>query len=812
MAMNLTCPVCQRTYRLDPIKIPAKISTVKCKTCRYPIPLDPPANKEKPASADKIKIKCQYCSKKYSINAKKIPPSISEVNCKKCGHSISLEPSPPVSDTPATAKNKITCLYCNKSYRIDQSKIPAGKETMKCKSCGHRISLKPKPQNFLTAKSDINPAVASKQSPKMSAKVTPLLQTRVRQPSPTWKKPWLLAAVLAIIVVGVTLIFTGSDFARLLSGQLAQKDTDRIESRHHPEDIVQPFMVLDLNVPLAIGEFERQFLVDETSLKDKILISFFKSSKIEKAQLFLYPDAKHNFLPVVLIHGSNRNSLKSSIDSIGLVKPLLVHLKGDSYRINKRSLPKKHQNDWPLDLYRAELLDQGAIIAPKTVISRLKSNGMLQKTQVAKIAARLKKPQSVAVMAIQIPDALPTGWQTKLNNHPALIDDPRTAVLAADGCQKLSQVIESLKNIDFMALELRVDEARKRTLSYTQVFRKGTNGRKVYRRLKSGAFDNLAAEQILASLINFSKDSDYQHRLTFKRNRLNLNLSWQAQNDEDFLTALAEAAFGQTVAVEMGLQPTKGRITARYANAPLMMASVDAGALQSEIPKVLEQSIFAGGYFDQGDNPRMTLKMRPFDLPNAALAELTYDVKAVLTSDGKDVLRPVVGKSRSKLLLGRKHPAQIMLNIQKGTPVKSLGTAKIHFNLELPTSVALVEFKNGESAGHPKSSNGVSVKLVRLEKDVAQIAYHGGQAIKLFAFDRSGRCLASGESIISSTTVSVRFHGIIDRLMVAVVKAKLDYPFEIAVDLTGSKKMAAQQPSRTITEPHQLKVKREFAS
>jgi hypothetical protein len=135
-------------------------------------------------------------------------------------------------------------------------------------------------------------------------------------------------------------------------------------------------------------------------------------------------------------------------------------------------------------------------------------------------------------------------------------------------------------------------------------------------------------------------------------------------------------------------------------------------------------------------------------------------------------------------------PGYIDVNVKKGTPAEALGTAKIRFQLSLPASLTKLEFVSGKARGSVRESNGVWVKLERLERDVAAVTYRGGATAQLFAFDKSGQALTSKESMRSSSSVATRFQGEINALMVIVVQEMFDYPFEVDVDLNRDKKIA----------------------
>jgi hypothetical protein len=212
--------------------------------------------------------------------------------------------------------------------------------------------------------------------------------------------------------------------------------------------------------------------------------------------------------------------------------------------------------------------------------------------------------------------------------------------------------------------------------------------------------------------------------------------------------------------------------------------------LKKTIPNAVRQSLLPGNYWNNGGQPRMTLDLDTIEVPNASLAQLTYEVLEVVTTDGRNVLRVEENKFQPKINPGSASPGYIDVNVKKGTPAKALGTAKIRFQLSLPAGLAKLEFVCGNAPGSVRESNGVWVKLGRLEKDVAKVTYRGGASAQLFAFDKTGRALASKESMSSSSSVTTRFQGEIKTLMVVVVQKMFDYPFEVDVDLNKDKKLA----------------------
>ena len=89
-----------------------------------------------------MKITCPKCQKNYTINETKIPAGVKTAKCKACGHPMPLmgtAPGKPSADTPVI---KRSCLYCGQTHSLGRDKIPPGTTSIKCKSCGRPVPLK----------------------------------------------------------------------------------------------------------------------------------------------------------------------------------------------------------------------------------------------------------------------------------------------------------------------------------------------------------------------------------------------------------------------------------------------------------------------------------------------------------------------------------------------------------------------------------------------------------------------------------------------------------------------------------------------
>ncbi len=803
---------------MDPNRIPGGVTSTKCKACGNSISLRPavPQTPAQPKPAV-MQITCQYCSKTYKINPKSIPEGVSSIKCKTCSHTIALKPTsaaPAPEKVPVKAAGQntdtreITCLYCGKKYRIRADIIPPGVTTTKCKACGRNLSLKPVAGLTSAFKEEISkkvtPLKSSISSKDQHGPQIPIIQNIESSSRPLWLKPWALAAAAAVVVLCIGVYYTGSKLTPLAKVKLgaenvAEKDRQTpVQKRQSGTidvpaiDIPEPVLAAKVDVPLLLETIDQNISEDEKNFKYKMTARIFKSFGLNKVQLYLYPHPEHTFLPVILAESNNGKSLEKQFKSQGNYMQFLKRLSDGTYAIKKEAIPEAKQNNFPIDLYRLQFIDNTAVFAPQ-YLSRIFKEGEdpVRQSQVARMMASIARPRDLALLSLRIPEDFSQDWQKKIQSNPALQQNPQTAMIAAMGGSVLAQLSDSLKSVESLAIGFRLDDKNGRQLSYAQQFRKRVDGRRIYQQLKSGNRNDLNVDRIVLKLIEILNDPLYHHNILYKNNRLTLELNWEKQQDKTFLTALSEATLGQMFAQSMDLMPSNGPITVQYEEPPRLSGNVDVNNLKQMIPGAVQQSLFPGNYWSFGDQPRMTLDLETIDVPNASLAQLTYEVLEVLTTDGTNVMRTEENRVEHRINPGSVAPGTIDINVKKGTPAEMLGTAKIRFQINWPARFKKIEFASENPPGTHRESEGVWVKLDRLEKDVAKIIYRGGASAQLFALDKTGRSLASRESMSSSSSVTTRFQGEINTLVVVVVQEMLDYPFEVKVDLKGSRELSA---------------------
>jgi hypothetical protein len=780
-----------------------------------------------------MQITCQYCSKQYQINPKSIPPGVASTKCKACSHAISLkteaaapakaDPAKTVQQTAGTIKT--TCLYCGKKYSINAAKIPPGVTTTKCKACGRNLSLTPAAGLDFAFKDEISKKAKPQKAPEATKEhQSPQVQIiqNIDSPKlPVWRKPWALAAAAVLLVLFIGVFYSGSKLSQLAKETIradnifkkegatiskAEREASAKKRASLPTARTEPFLAAKINVPLLLEAIDRNTPEDKKNIKYKMTTSIFRSFGFNRVQLYLYPDPKHTFLPVIFAESKKGESLEKALKSQGNYFQFLEPASDGAFRIKKEVIPKDKQDNFPIDLYRIRFFGHTAIVAPED-LSRVFDAGQdpILKSRVARMIATIAQPEDLVLLSVKIPENFSNDWQKNIQNNPALQQNPQAAMMAAMGSGVLAQLSEPLKAVESLAIGFGLDKTNDRVLRYSQQFRKGVDGRRIYQQLRSGNSDDLDADGMVLKLIELFNDPRYPHKIRYKNNRLMLELNWEKKHDKAFLASVSDATLGQLFAQGMALTPSKGPIAARYIHPPRLSDAVDTDNLKRTIPALVQKSLFPGNYWDFGDQPRMTLAIDPIEVPNASMAQMTYEMLDVVSTDGASIMRIEENQFQHIINPGSESPGNIHVNVKPGIPAEALGTAKIRFNLALPVRLKKVKLEAGNKPGTVRESDGVRVKLSRLEKDVAKVTFRGGVSAKLFALDKTGQSLASSESMSSSSSAAARFQGNIHTLIVAVVEEMFDYPFEIEVDLNRGKELAL---SHTPENPRRLRYDR----
>jgi predicted Zn finger-like uncharacterized protein len=804
--MKISCPNCHKKYNLSAAKIPAGVKTAKCKACGHPMPLkgkapeeDRPVPKEaaptEPSTETPvIKRSCLYCGQNHAPHRDKIPPGTASIKCKSCGRPVPLKLEETAgtalvhslkkesSDTDSTDKLlkapsktpavvTLTCENCQKRYKIRSHKIPPTAKSLKCRACGHRIKLP-------------IPDAAAKKPPILAPPSLPPVTSRPRGKMRLYA---LAAGFLLLVFAG---LFASLNMFKNRGLKPSTPGSQKLTAAASAFLKQEPFLALNLNLPLIINNIDQRVAKDKKTLKFRSTMSLIKSLRLKRLDVYLYAGRRNQLLPVIMARGNQVRHLEKIVSRPEAFANYFERESAGRYRFKSETLDETKAYGFPDEPYQMIVVEKGAVFAPSSVAGALASDqSLLQKAVVAEFSESIADPQDLARAAIRIPGNLPRGWEKEIENNPAWAKNPQLAMIAGMGSGLLSQLADSLKPVETLALGFRFTDSDGRALSYAQQFRPEVDGSAVYQKLNSGELQDGEVEGVIRALWELFQDQRYQHDIQFAGNRLDLEFSWLKKDDTVFWSALSKATIGQLFAQSMELAPTPGPVVAKYTGDPQLFTTVDSKALKPKIPQIVKQSLFPGSYRDFGASPQMTLELDPLDIPNAALAQLTYEVRAIRTPDGKDILGAEENQFKPTIKPGSAFPGWLTLSVRNGTPAASLGSAIIQFKLSLPDTLQIFEFKRGEANGQRKKAGGIQVTLGRLEKDVAAVTASGGQALYLIAYDKTGKALASSESMSSASSATTRFQGVIDKLKVVAAASVLEIPFEVDIDLNGGREL-----------------------
>ena len=391
-----------------------------------------------------------------------------------------LEQASSQTAAPPEASFSVTCLYCSKTYSIDRAKIPDNVATTKCTSCGHAISLKPKQSTILAPKKELATTGAYLNPPKIEKLVQPAAASPEQPSKPLWKKPWLLAAALALIVIGVGVIYSGPQFTEFMAGWFDKDQKSDAGLEFHATRLPRPFMKLDLNVPLTLEILDQHVPDEKKDSRYTETVSFINTLDVSRIQMYLFPDAAQTALPVTVIHSSKPKSLESRLKKAVAIHTKLKKMPDGSYQVKKNALSKELRNDFPVDLYRIVFWEKGAVILPKSFLTEIKQPGILQQTMVSQMAASINTSDHMLAVAFRIPENIQDGWEQKVHDLPGLKQNPQMAMVASMGGGLLARMTEPFEKIEALALAFRFNGENARSLSYAQRFRKDIDGKKIY--------------------------------------------------------------------------------------------------------------------------------------------------------------------------------------------------------------------------------------------------------------------------------------------------------------------------------------------
>lgn len=796
--MKLECPSCHQKYRLTGPSIPAAKTTVPCRVCTHPIPLRqqaaiPAAGVEGKA----LSVSCGYCGKAavfdtaVAADAEKIP-------CPGCKHPIVLNPDRATAAVPKkpTGRNiHLRCGQCQQTYTLSRSKIPVNAASATCRACGNKIPI---PRSL--ERHHRTDSLATATPPDLAAGAT-ALEENPGLPASKKSVSRTTLALLIVALIGFGIWFGGSwlldqvktgweVFVASRPGTVKRTPAGTFKSR--------PFAIVRLNPALVIHAVKGR--IPENSIHQKSL-SVAGALGFKRMELFLLPQSEWLAVPALIVEGRGVGHLKTLLAGYNLVEDGISRLGSGQYAIDLEALGEGNGKKYPPVSYVAWFQDDTLLLAPEVLMGNPpKVLEGLSKSQVSQFAGDFPAGRFAGAFAVELGKEFDDGWQARAGRNPALESDPRIVTAAGMGSSVISRLEDLLDAVSMLGAQLTVSgEERKRTFAYRQQFHSQPEAERFYAQLKAGDPRDPSLPWLARQMVTLFKDKRIEYVFALDRKQLDVGVRWLPDDDHLITNALMAAMTGSTTITPMMastniMEPTAGTVETVTTNPPSFALSIDREELARTVPAAFQASLFPAHYVE-GAAPYVNLELDTVVFPNAALSEASYEILAVTSPAGEDILRRSEQDLKHTIQPGTLSPGFVAVNVQPNTPADALNAAVIQFELTVPTAVEQAEFRAGDPWGTVRQAGETALTLDHIEKDVAAVSFPKNQGIRLFAFDAEGRPLAVSESRIADTSAAVRFHGVIARLLVLVTAATASIPFELSVDLNqGQELQLAHQP------------------
>ena len=811
--MKIECPSCHQKYRLTSQTIPVNKMVVSCRVCTKPIPLKKGTRSTHPPKPKSQTISCSYCGENVSLNAVQATES-DKISCPSCKHPVVY--SPEQTNVPSPAKPdfegvQLECSQCGQTYTLNRAKIPANAASANCKACGNKIPIPGSLAKHHHPDGELGAAQAAP-APKTAEVYIDDVETgssataSVNATKKTWYRAFM--ALMLAALIGFAIWFGGG----WLLDMFKTGWEVLIESKPRPTMKTpsgtfssKPLFAARLNTPLVMHAIKGR--ISRNSPHHKSLAAL-KAVGLEHVEVFMLPQSELLVVPAVYIQGREIKHLEKVLAGYNLIEKA-IHKSGSGlYVVDLAALGKKYGKDYPEIPYSIWFHNNNILVAPEVLMKDPQTTmERLTESRVSDFAGSLSSRRQAGTFAVNIPNTLESDWPLKLKQNPVLQADPRLAMTTRMGTSVLIHLGDALRSIDMLGANLTVTgKNRQRKFHYRQRFRARSTAKRFSDQLEAADAEAKSAEWLVREMLNLFLDNRIEYTFKLNGKDLDVHVEWLPNHDQLIMNALIRAMFGKVVDTATStvdkLFPSSGEVETITAQPVEFSLNLDPEVVKSQIGSAIEARLFPGQYWE-GKEPRMTVDVDTIPFTNNALSEMTYEVLAVNTQEGKELLRRSDEVVKHSILPGDPTPGFVAINIKPDTPAQSLDTADIRFNFKVPIQLNEVAFSVADPEQKTSVAGNIPVRLVQLEKDVVEINFQENPGIFMFAFNQAGDTLQVSESMESHRRITRRYHGKVFRIKVLVIEKQLEIPVELAVNLNQG------QPYRLTHQP-EIPVKSRF--
>ena len=555
---------------------------------------------------------------------------------------------------------------------------------------------------------------------------------------------------------------------------------------------LEPYLGISINANKAQAARNESIPIEiQEYTKDWPLGSTLNALEHTHLDLLFYPDEA----PVFIVLNGQTHAIK--IAEEGILKNLLVK-DGDGYKWDPdRPVPEAY-GSYPLDSYQLAFKDGHAVLAPSALMSKFLAGTLPLHTAVSGDSGTIKIDDYLATFTLNYQQNATTNLTEKGENlsFSELTKENLKARLESPLIDNIFNPLQQAKHLE---MGFRLSGPQTRNLVYSETFRDAATGQKFFQQLRAiEKTERLAGRGLVGHLTAALHKEKVQPTLTYTNNTLQLSTTWKKEQDDsirDNITESYMAAVTSAYDRPPNIEASKGDIETIYDSGPARYAKpMDAETFKQQVAKAMPQRFFNRYYRDGATNPKMGLSFDGEHIPNLGLYNISHIITGVKSIDGTSIWRETESQK------GRIYQGQgpIYFPITDGIPMEKFGHGEVEYTFTGPEKVLVFDLS---TEGERRTDGEIQIELTRMEKDIAQVTYHGTKAIEFHAFDHTGKLLECNDFMQGDHYQCRRFFGVIKTIRVIVKIGETTFTLPFKIDLDQGKQAAPPTEATTDIRP-----------
>ncbi|MCP4456078.1 MAG: hypothetical protein GY809_31870 [Planctomycetes bacterium] len=772
-----------------------------------------------------MNIKCPGCGQTYRVDAQRIPAVGASVRCKQCNHGIPVFPEGLASEPTRV----IVCSDCAKQYRIDESKIPLHLEATGCRACGGAIPLiKDTGPAEMPSEKAAQPPEASGVTPEAAASEVAEVCESAPQTG-LLQKPWFRVAGIgtAVLLLGVCVwVFTNLSDHGASTGevnpvgsrgtqtnQVSGQTTDTISATQAfaggpaLEDLpVTPVAAVTLRVPALLQAVQGSAYLAELPPAAQMAMMTLATLSLGSIDLFVCQDEAGALWPALRVEKPRAQLLAGQFGPGGPLAAYFVQKDEFTFQLNEPvitgallqvlsargsegtfSMPTQDDlSTVPLYQFAVVLKKNRIWLAPDCVMSALaRWPGLFEQASLMTWLAPSLSKQDLLRVGVCMPGDSDTAWMTRVLDNEFVQAHPETGL---DSWARLfeapvTSLLASASDLDELAMTLACPTAKERRLTWIQHFRDVTLAQSVYEKVKAESMGSLLDDHPLGPLVSgIMSCPEIQQTVDLNESRMTVTCLWQEADDLAIIKRLGQGVESETSEEigsselpkdePVGLDEEQNAHAAEWLQAVGLTRHLDESTWREQLPARFVQALMPMSRHEFGSRDAVLFEVEPWG-DNDSLASVHYRVTEVISHEGQ-ALDGVVG--RREPMVGRR----IRVPLQHRTQGHE---ALIQFDVRVPSELdsAVLDVSTGHEVVDDMATG--SVAIAKVGDQTVRLVYRDMSLPFVYAFDRLGNTLRRNRISRESDGVYLIFDGVVETCLIVGVQAETSHVFEARINL-----------------------------